>query len=555
MMGQVLRSGIALPLLTGALFCAGVKAPAWAQDVAPGEEAVARMAELGVTRPAPAPDRPAGEGEGPYPRLVIRGATLVDGSGAPPMGPVDIVIEQDRIAEIRSVGAPGVAIPPEGRPPAGDREIDVAGFTVLPGFIDAHAHIGNMLQGLTGEIPPPEYIFKLWLAHGVTTARELGAGMGLDWTLAHKRRAARGEITAPRLVVHAAFPNRFRTTDEARTWVKAVRKKGADGLKFFGAPPVIIAAAIDEAKRLGMKTAFHHAQTAVARVNALDSARMGLDSMEHWYGLPEALFEDRQVQDYPLDYNYNDEQHRFGAAGRLWRQAAAPGSAKWDAVIAELIGLDFTIDPTLTIYEANRDVMGARTAEWHADYSLPSLIRFFTPNRVLHGSYHFDWTTADEVAWRENFRLWMTFLNDFKNRGGRVTVGSDAGFIYKLFGFAYVRELELLQEAGFHPLEVLQAATMNGAYLLGLGDEVGTVEPGKKADLVLVPGNPLANFKRLYGTGHMKLNDESGRVERVGGVAYTIRDGIVWDARKLLADVRAMVAKAKAREASRQSAR
>ena len=133
---------------------------------------------------------------------------------------------------------------------------------------------------------------------------------------------------------------------------------------------------------------------------------------------------------------------------------------------------------------------------------------------------------------------------------GRVTTGSDSGFIYKLFGFGYIRELELLQEAGFHPLEVVQAATMNGAELLGMADEIGTIELGKKADLVVIGENPIANFKVLYGTGHMRLNDETDRAEQVGGIDYTIKDGIVYDAKQLLADVRRMVADAKAAEAA-----
>jgi hypothetical protein len=267
--------------------------------------------------------------------------------------------------------------------------------------------------------------------------------------------------------------------------------------------------------------------------------------MEHWYGLPEALFEHRRIQNYPPDYNYSDEQWRFGQAGRLWQQAAAPGSDKWNNVMSELIEHDLTLVPTFTIYEANRDVMRARDAEWHKDYTLPALQKFFMPNPRLHGSYHFDWTTADEVAWRNNFRLWMQFINEYKNRGGRVVTGSDAGFIFKLYGFAFIRELELLQEAGFHPLEVIQAATLNGAELLGKADEIGSLIPGKKADIVLVRGNPVANFKLLYGTGHMKLNRETNIIERVGGVSYTIKDGIVFDARALLEDVREMVSQAR----------
>ncbi|MBT5135111.1 MAG: amidohydrolase family protein, partial [Halieaceae bacterium] len=128
---------------------------------------------------------------------------------------------------------------------------------------------------------------------------------------------------------------------------------------------------------------------------------------------------------------------------------------------------------------------------------------------------------------------------------GRVATGSDSGFIYKVFGFGYIRELEMLQEAGFHPLEVVQAATRNGAELLGMEGDIGSISPGKRADIVLVEGNPISNFKLLYGTGHMKLNREKGIVERVGGVSYTIKDGVVYDAKALLSDVREMVSEAR----------
>jgi hypothetical protein len=269
--------------------------------------------------------------------------------------------------------------------------------------------------------------------------------------------------------------------------------------------------------------------------------------MEHWYGLPEALFDSRTVQDFPLDYNFSDESHRFGQAGRLWKQAAAPFSPRWNQVMDELISLDFTLDPTLTIYEASRDLMRARRAEWHDEYTLPSLWRFYAPNREAHGSYWYDWSTEDEIAWKENYRLWMTFLNEYKNRGGRVTTGSDSGYIYKLYGFDYIRELELLREAGFHPLEVIRAATLSGAQALGVDKEIGSVEPGKLADLVVVDQNPLQDLKVLYGTGTIRVT-EKNEVVRAGGVKYTIKDGIVFDAKKLLADVRKMVQEAKEKE-------
>ncbi|MFQ5701412.1 MAG: amidohydrolase family protein [Acidobacteriota bacterium] len=525
----------------------------------PGEEMIQFLSSrFGLAPTKAAPDR--AEGEGPFDRLIVRGATLIDGTGAPPIGPMDIVIEGDRIARILSVGHPHVPIDPDRRPQAGDHEIDAAGMYVMPGFVDAHAHIATPFHGTMGEVPPAEYVYKLWMAHGVTTIRELGSLNGLGWTMNQRDRSAKDEITAPRILSYAYFPttsrlNVIETPEQARAWIDAVSKRGADGVKFFGAPPAIMKTAIEEAKRDGLRTACHHAQLAVTRVNVLDTSGWGLDSMEHWYGLPEALLEDRTIQDYPPDYNYNDEQDRFRYAGRLWKEAARPGSDKWESVMTTLLERGFTIVPTFTIYEANRDLMRARRAEWHDQYTWPTLTRWFAPSRKAHGSYWFSWSTRDEIEWRNNYRLWMTFINEYKNRGGRVAAGSDAGFIYKLFGFAYIRELELLQEAGFSPLEVIRAATLSGAELLGVSDKVGSVEVGKKADLVIVAENPLANFKVLYGTGALHLNDETGAVERIGGVRWTVKDGVVYDAGKLRDDVRQMVAQKKTMETKRPTRR
>jgi len=490
----------------------------------------------------PAP--PRAEGDGPYGQLILRGAILIDGTGAPPFGPVDIVIENNRIVKIERVGSPGLPIDADKRPElaADGREIDLAGHYVLPGFIDMHAHIGGTEQGT-----PAEYVFKLWMGHGITTIRDPSCGNGIDFCLEHKAKSTRNEITAPRIEAYIAFgqgrDEPFTDPQQARDWVDEIADQGADGVKFFGYRPDIMKAAIERVVERGLRSACHHAQLDVARVNVLDTAGWGLTTMEHWYGLPEALFDDRTVQDYPLDYNYQNEQDRFGQAGRLWAQAAAPGSARWNQVMERLLALDFTIDPTFTIYEASRDLMRARRAEWHELYTLPSLWDFYRPSRNAHGSYWFAWSTEDEVAWRENYRRWMRFVVEYKNRGGRVTTGSDSGFIYKLYGFGYIRELELLREAGFHPLEVIRAATLSGAQALGRDAEIGSVEPGKLADLVVVAANPLANLKVLYGTGAIEL-DADNVPRRVGGVRYTIKDGIVYDSKKLLEDVREMVAEA-----------
>ncbi|MCA0133722.1 amidohydrolase family protein [Winogradskyella alexanderae] len=491
--------------------------------------------------------------EGPFSQLIIRGVTLINGDGSPPRGPVDIVVEGNKITNVKVVGYPGVEINESSRPKLkpGGKELDANGMFLLPGFIDMHGHIGGVSQGADWD-----YVFKLWMAHGITTIRE-PSGRSIDWTLDLKRKSEKNEIVAPRIFAYTGFGQTTKdfnplndtpisTPEQARQWVRANAKNGADGIKFFGAEPEIMAAALDENKKLGLRSACHHAQLSVARWNVLHSARAGLTSMEHWYGLPEALFDDRTVQDYPLDYNYQNEQHRFEEAGKLWEQAAQPYSERWNKVMNELLELDFTLDPTFNIYEASRDLHRARRAEWHEDYTLPSLWKFYEPSKVSHGSYWHYWGTEQEIAWKKNYQLWMTFINEYKNRGGRVTTGSDSGFIYQLYGFAYVRELELLREAGFHPLEVIRSATLNGAEALGWDDKIGSIQIGKLADFVIVEENPLENLKSLYGTGAIKLTEDN-QVIRVGGVKYTIKDGIIYDAKQLLKEVKQMVDEEKAK--------
>ena len=494
----------------------------------------------------PAPDRNPGEGEGPFERLIIRGATLIDGTGAPPIGPVDIVIEGNRIVDVDSVGYPGLSIDEDKRPQGATREIDAQGSYVMPGIVDMHTHTGG-----SSKAPEAEYSYKLWMGHGITTIRGVPSG-SFEFSVSEKERSARNEIVAPRMFAYQRPGSGERyedvkilTPEQAREWVRYAARQGADGLKLGAYRPAIMQALIDEAKSQGLGTTAHLGQLGVAQMNALDSARLGLETVTHYYGLFEAMYENHDVQPWPADMNYNNEQHRFGEVARQWNLIAGRGSDKWNAVLEEFLALDFTLDPTFTIYSAGRDVMRARNADWHDTYTLPTQWDFYTPNRESHGAYWIYWTTADEVAWKNFYRVWMQFVNDYKNRGGRVTVGSDSGFIYQLYGFGTILEMEMLQEAGFHPLEVIRSATMYGAEALhnpqGREIDFGVVRPGLLADLLIVDENPIANMKVLYGTGAVRLNDETGAPERVGGVKYTIKDGIVYDAKRLLADVAAMV--------------
>jgi adenine deaminase len=153
----------------------------------------------------------------------------------------------------------------------------------------------------------------------------------------------------------------------------------------------------------------------------------------------------------------------------------------------------------------------------------------------------------------------MDAVREFGVKGGLITTGDDAGYIYSMYGFGIARELELHQEAGFHPLEVIEHATWNGARMLGLDDRLGKVREGFVADLLVVNGNPLDDLKLLnpHGTDVMLVNGRQvsnytrimpgDRVEvtRGGGIEWTIKDGIPYHVPTLLREVRDMVANAR----------
>ncbi len=491
----------------------------------------------------PAPDRRPGEGAGPFPTLTIRNVMVIDGTGAPPFGPANVIVENNRIARIVNAGTPGVQSR-EPAPPAAPNAIDGTGMYLMPGFVNLHAHLGDDVKSRENE-----YTYKLYLAHGVTTIRgvELTAQ---PMALKEKERSAANQIVAPRIFNYqrpgAGWGKGVTDTPEkAREWVRWCAANGVDGMKLVAYPPHIMSALLDEARQHGLGSTAHLEQRGVAQMDALTAAKMGLGTVTHFYGHFEPLLRDYRVQPWPDGMNYNDEQYRFGQVARLWNMIHPPGGPEWNAYLQEHLKLRTVFDPTMTAYAAGRDVMRMRNADWHDQYTLPSLMDFYTPNRENHGSYFFDWTHQDEIAWRNFYQVWFRLLNDYKKMGGRVTVSDDAAYIYNTWGFGYIHEMELLLEAGFHPLEVIRAATMNGAEALhdpkGQLPQFGIVRAGLLADMVLVDQNPLQNIKVLYGTGHLRLNDRTGQMERVGGIRYTIKDGIVYDAKKLLADVGAMV--------------
>ena len=468
-----------------------------------------------------------------YPRLVIRNAMIVDGNGTPASGPKDIVIENNIISEV--VPLDPVALR-EGRArrPAGDVEIDATGKYVLPGLINAHGHV----QYDRGGIPQPvDYCLKLWLACGITTVRDVGSDT--KKTLPLRDSSAKGEVTAPRLFIYTMFsyPPAPRNAEQARARVREIKESGADGIKILGLDRDILAAMLDEARKVGLRVAHH---VGVEETNVWDDIKYGTTTIEHWYGIPDAAIEGGR-QNFPSSYNYNNEVDRFRYAGRLWREAKPELLTK---VLEAMVAANVAWDPTLDIYEASRDLQRAQTQPWFADYLHPTLEEYFKPNPANHGSYFIGWSSTDETFWKENYRIWMAALREFDRLGGTIAAGEDSGFIYQMYGFGLIRTLELHQEAGFHPLKVIQHATGNNARILGRENTLGRVRAGYLADLIVVNGNPLENLKVLYPTGVDEIRD--GKTVHTGGVEWTIKDGIPYHGPTLMKEVKEMVAKARA---------
>lgn len=483
-------------------------------------------------------------GDGPYNRLVIRGVTVIDGTGAPPMGPVDIVIERDRIARI--IPFDPVSTGDDARRPTGDRVIEAEGAYVIPGITDMHAH-------LSGRVPR-EYIYKLWLAHGITSVRLVGVGQ-LPSVLEDKKRSEGPDLVAPRLFVYGFWreprdkqDDRYYHPEGARQIVREWKAMGLDGIKMTGRPglyPDVLKAIVDEAHKQGMGVAVHIGQDGVYPMNAVRVAETGVTTIEHHYGYAESALPETTVQNLAASYNYLDEKARFRVTAAVWLETDM--NVLMGPVLDRLVELskdgEFTMDPTFAVYEANRNLARAQNLPWHRDFTHPALMEAWLPNPRLHATYHFAWTSTDEALWARMFRRWMTFVNAFKNRGGHVTVGSDPGYIYQTYGFGTIREMELFEEAGFHPLEVIRSASQEGARVLKRQD-MGIIRPGYRADLVVVAENPLADLKVLYGTGLIRFT-EDGKVIHKPGVLYTIRNGVVFDAQALLKDIKDIVADAR----------
>jgi hypothetical protein len=369
----------------------------------------------------------------PTSRLIVRNAMVIYGNAKPPYGPADIVVENGVIAAITMPAAAQ-------RSDANAVVIDGTGKYVMPGIVNAHMHWHEERQ--PGMAQPIQYERNLYLAAGVTTVRDVGGDFEKSkrWQAESNAHA----VASPRILVYP-FVSKGRTgaPDEIRVWIRDVKKRGADGLKIIGVDRDQLEAIMDEAHKLDLRTATH---IGVEETNARDYAELGVTSIEHFYGVADAAL--TGVQNFPPDMNYANEVHRFGRAGELYAQADRDQLHK---IIDLMVEKHVAWDPTFSIYEASRDLVRAQNQPWFRDYLHPSMEEYFRASTENHGSYFFGWTSTQESRWREQYRIWMDAVREFARKGGLVTTGDDAGYIYSMYGFGISRELELHEEGRVPP--------------------------------------------------------------------------------------------------------
>ena len=369
--------------------------------------------------------------------------------------------------------------------------IDATGKYVMPGIVNAHMHWHEERQ--PGIAQPIQYERNLYLAAGVTTAREVGGDF--DKSKRWQAESNAHTIISPRILVYP-FVSKGRTGSpaEIRAWIRDIKQKGADGLKIIGMDRDQLEAIMDEAHKLGLRTATH---IAVEETTAKDYAELGVNSIEHFYGVADAALDrhpELPARDELLERDASLRPRRRAVRAGRSREAAQghrPDGRKARRLGSDLLDLRSQPRPgpraEPAVVQGLPAPVDGGILQGLARQSRVVLPRLDLARRKRAGS------SSTASGW--------TRSASSRRKGGLVTTGDDAGYIYSMYGFGISRELELHEEAGFHPLEVIEHATWNGAKLLGMEDRLGKVREGFIADLLIVNGNPLENLKLLNPNG------------------------------------------------------
>jgi imidazolonepropionase-like amidohydrolase len=395
-----------------------------------------------------------------------------------------VLIEGNRIREIARQG--------ELAPPSGARVLSGTGKYLIPGLIDSHVHYRY------------PWLHRLYLANGVTTVRDMGGQVERVLTL--RQELNLGNILGPRMAVSGMAINpgsaRAMGVDSAREMARKLVEAGVDGIKITGYTSRELEEVVEVAHAAGLIVYGHTGPKVDGRApGALAAVQGGLDGVEHGYGILEDSM--GQPVEVPSDFDPSIRDHLF----RYWygRMHRNFDTDKAETLIQSMVQADVYFAPTLVNINRNARTLAELEANPLLEYILEG-----DPNTLA------SFGEEERREWSSTMVRMKEVTRRFQQAGGLLIAGTDSANGATLPGWSLHWEMELFVEAGISPMEALQAATVNNARVLRMDRELGTVEVGKYADLVILDDDPLEDIRNTQ------------KIHRV------IKDGILLDPRDLL---------------------
>ena len=427
------------------------------------------------------------------PALALEHVRVIDGTGAPPREDQTLFIVGGKLAA---------------QVPAGAQRLDLSGRTVMPGLVGMHDHLFYPMGGaIFGEMA---YSFpRLYLAAGVTTIRTAGSIEPYS-DIELKKAIDSGKSPGPTIWISGPYlegENSFalqmhalRDPDDARKFVNFWADQGATSFKAYNTlTRAELGAAIEAAHRRGLKVTAH-----LCSIGFREAAQLGIDDLEHGLLVDTEFFPAKKPDQCPPPREALEDLAKM-----------SPEDPRLAALVAELVKRKVAITSTLAVFDAFTEE-GFRRALTPA---VLDAVSADTRTRLLQAHI-----SRNPGAWPAAIKLEMAFERAFVKAGGLLLAGCDpTGNGAVLAGYGDWRDVELLVDAGFTPLEALKIHSLNGAIWLGQQERIGTIAPGKDADLVVVQGDPSRN------------------VADIEKVEIVFKGGVGYDPHKLVESVRGIV--------------
>lgn len=447
------------------------------------------------------------------PRIFLMGVRVIDGTGAAPLENRIVILSGGRIEAVMDAMTRKIGPGPD------DKVIDLGGHTVLPGLVGMHDHMyyiarPNMDAHGHSDAPlvVPQMTFsapRLYLAAGVTTIRTTGSVEPYaDLNL--KTLIDRGVLPGPHMDVTAPYlegagspfiqMHQLSGPDDARRTVAFWADQGATSFKaYMNITRADLGAAIEEAHKRGLKVTGH-----LCSVTYPEAAQLGIDDLEHGFYVNTQLDLGKQPDKCP------------STAGAPTILGMTPDSPAGAALIRQLVARKVAITSTLPVFEQRTPWRTPLNARAMSVLSQPSREAYLYARNLASQAPRERYADATKMLANT-----MAMERAFVRAGGLLLAGPDpTGNGGVIPGFGDHRAIELLVDAGFTPLEAIRIGTLNGATYLGLADQIGSVTPGKVADLLVVKGDP------------------SKTISDIENVSIVFKDGVGYDPEKLLDSVR-----------------